>query len=174
MGLSYTEELVYEYFKHEIGENGKPKYVVAAKIPFRDELETGKKVKGWHDIDILAIGEKEICIVETKSFTGVKKREEFVFELINRFKSAEKFVREQDYAKGKEIRKILVADEIANKKIKEDLEKEGIETLELREIVRKLIELLKPRVRIMKRLGKEESNVTRTLIFLIRKKFLKE
>ncbi|MBS7636741.1 hypothetical protein KEJ37_05340 [Candidatus Bathyarchaeota archaeon] len=55
MGLSYTEELVSEYFRHLTDEEGRPLYMVSEHVHFQAE-ETKKGVKGWKDIDILAIG----------------------------------------------------------------------------------------------------------------------
>jgi hypothetical protein len=59
VGLSYTEELVSEYFRHLTDEDKRPKYMVSEHVHFQIE-EAKRGVKGWTDIDILAIGKDEI------------------------------------------------------------------------------------------------------------------
>lgn len=72
MSLSYTEELVAEYYKHLHDENYKPKYIVTTHQMFKAK-GTDKAVKGWRDIDVLAFGKKDILVIQTKSMANFKK-----------------------------------------------------------------------------------------------------
>ena len=67
MLLSFTEELVSEYCKHIVDNKGKPKYLVSEYIHYQMPKK-GVKVKGWHDIDVLAIGRQEMLIIQTKQY----------------------------------------------------------------------------------------------------------
>jgi len=58
MGLSYTKELVTEYFRHIMDKDGRPKYIVSEHAHFQPE-KAKKGVKGWTDIDILATGKED-------------------------------------------------------------------------------------------------------------------
>ena len=162
--LSYTEELTSEYFKHKLDNNGKLAYIVSEHVYYQGRKRTG--VRGWHDIDVLAIGNKEICIVQTKSYTGSEPKMQMLRHILGDFDNAETFVRVQTYAKGKKIRKILVVD-YTSEPIKNKFRVAGVEVFRLTEITDMLLQMLKNKLFKTSRLGKEESNVTRTLLFLL-------
>ena len=173
MGLSYTEELVSEYFKH-LMEGDKSKYVVSEKVKYR-----GPRGIGWSDIDVLAIGDKEVCIVETKHYVWTASKQKLLRKIIPSFKAAEKFVKGHVYAKKKKIRKIFVAT-YSTKPLERELQRHGIETYRLDELVKELLKILRKRIypkwpkKIRRGRGKEESNVTRTLLMLLEADFIKE
>lgn len=173
MGLSYTEELVSEYFKH-LMEGDRARYVVSEKVKYR-----GPKGIGWSDIDVLAIGDKEVYIVETKQYAFRASKKESIKQISDSLDAAESFVRKQYYAKDKRIKKFFVATETA-RPLEEELRRRGIESYRLDEIVKELLKILRKRIypkwpkRIRSGRGKEESNVTRTLLMLLEAGLIKE
>ncbi len=165
MGLSYTEELVSEYFRHLTDEKGKPLYMVSEHVHFQVE-ETKKAVKGWKDIDILALGKNEVCIIQTKSYAIFENTvEESIQSAEKYFNEAEKFVSQNYDIKGKRIRKIFIADFGLSKPFQKSLSAKGIEAKKLREIFIEYINILH-KLYPDYHLGKEENNVTRILMFL--------
>ncbi|MEM3617340.1 MAG: hypothetical protein QXJ31_05450 [Candidatus Bathyarchaeia archaeon] len=165
MGLSYTEELVSEYFRHLTDEEGRPLYMVSEHVHFQVE-ETKKGVKGWKDIDILAIGKNEICIIQTKSYAIFEKTvKESIDSAEEYFEEAEKFVAKQYDIKGKKIRKIFIADFGVSKTFQETLSAKGIEVKRLRDVFLEYLNILHKLYPDIYHLGKEENNVTRILMF---------
>jgi len=173
MSLTYTEELAVEYFKHILDNNGKLEYMVSFRVPFQIPKNTAKKVRGWSDIDVLAIGNEEICVVQTKSFTGTKRKELIINDISNFFKYADEYVENQNYGLNKNIRNIFIVD-YTTKSVIKSLEEKGIEVMLLKDIAIELIKILEKRLGEKQRVGKEESNVTRTLLFLIDHELFKE
>lgn len=166
MGLSYTEELVGEYFRHLMDEDGRPKYMVSEHVHFQPE-KAKKGVKGWTDIDILAIGKDEICIIQTKSFAVFKKTiEESIKSAKDYFDAAEKFVAKQYDIKEKKIRKIFIADFGLSETFQNRLSDYGVESKKLADIFKEYINNLHRLYPDIYHLGKEENNVTRILMFL--------
>ena len=159
MALSYTEEIVSEYFRHLTDGKGRPKYMVSEHVQFQE--------KGWKDIDILAIGKDEICIIQTKSDAAFKKTvDESIDSAKDYFREAEKFVAKQYDIKDKRIRKVFIADFGLSKTFQKSLPAYGIETKKLRDIFIEYINILHKLYPDIYHLGKEENNVTRILMFL--------
>jgi len=94
-------------------------------------------------------------------FENTKK--ESVQALQHFFQDAEKIVKQNYDVKGKNIRKIFVAEDMSVN-MKKELEKLGIEAEWLSEIIKKFMQLLYSKGRIS--LGKEENNLTRILLSL--------
>ena len=165
MVLSYTEELVSEYFKHIMDEERKPKYLVSEHVHYQTKGPTG-----WHDIDVLAISEDEVCIIQTKSYAIFENTvKESIEESVRLFKEQEQFVKKRYNVTGKTIKKIFIADVGLSKTFteSEDFKKAGIITEKLVVIVRKYLQILQNLYPDKYHVGKEENNVTRTLIFLL-------
>lgn len=166
MGLSYTEELVSEYFRHLTDDEHRPKYMVSEHVHFQVE-KAKKRVKGWTDIDILAIGKDEICIIQTKSFAVFKKTvDESIKSAKDYFDAAENFVAKQYDIKEKKIRKIFVADFGLSETFQNRLSDYGIESKKLADVFKEYINNLQKLYPDIYHLGKEENNVTRILMFL--------
>lgn len=166
MGLSYTEELVSEYYRHLADEEGRPKYMVSEHVHFKG-IKAKKGVKGWKDVDILAIGKKEICIIQTKSFAIFKKtKDDSLNSAKEYFQEAEKFVSQNYDVKDKEIRKIFIADLGLSKDFHDKLSDYGIESKKLAEVFMDYLNILHSLYPDTAHLGKEENNVTRILMFL--------
>jgi len=166
MGLSYTEELVSEYFKHITDDKGLPKYMVSEHVQYQN-LQASTQVKGWSDIDVLAIGADEICIIQTKSFAVFKPTvRESINSALDYFTNAEKFVKQRYPIKGKTIRKIFVADYGLSETFRNGLLPAGIETVKLRDVFKDYLNLLN-KMYPDYRVGKEENNLTRILIFML-------
>lgn len=171
MPLSFTEELVSEYYKHIVDNKGKPKYLVSEHIHYQMPRR-GVKVKGWRDIDVLAIGRREILVVQTKQYAVFEDtKKESIQALKDFFIDAEKIVKQNYDVKGKKIRKIFVAEDMSENMQKE-LKKLGIEAEWLEEIIKKFLQLLydkwEPEYKKTGKLslGKEENNLTRVLLSL--------
>lgn len=166
MGLSYTEELVSEYFRHLTDNERRPRYMVSEHVHFQTE-EAKKGVRGWKDIDILAIGKDEICIIQTKSFAIFKKtKKESIDSIKDYFKEAEKFVAKQYDIKDKKIRKIFIADLGLSEDFSNELGACGIESRKLSDVFIEFLNNLHSLYPDTAHLGKEENNVTRILMFL--------
>ena len=139
MGLSYTEELVSEYFKHLIDDKGIPKYMVSEHVQYQNP-QASTQVKGWSDIDVLAIGNDEICIIQTKSFAVFENTvKESINSALDYFKIAEKFVKQRYPIERKKIRKIFIADIGLSETFTKSLPPAGIETLKLKDIFRTIL-----------------------------------
>jgi hypothetical protein len=165
MGLSYTEELVSEYFKHLIDDEGKPIYTVSEHVHFK--AKGAKRVRGWRDIDILAVSRNEICIIQTKSYALFKRTKKESIEYIKEyFREAEEFIVSNYDVKGKKIRKIFIVDLGLNKTLIESLTAEGIEVRRLKDVFLEYLNILHKMYPDIYHLGKEENNVTRTLMFI--------
>lgn len=173
MALTYTEELVKEYFKH-LTEDGtrdsRSKYFISEHVLFRDKGAKG----GWRDIDVLAIGREEICIVQTKSFAIFKRdTKASIREAIRFFKQAERFVRQNYEVEGKKVKWVFVADVGLSQRFRRELEAQAyargkeIEIRSLKEVALKFFKLLRELYPdAPSQVGKEENNVTRILLFL--------
>jgi len=173
LNLSYTEELVAEYYKHLKDEDDKPRYIVTTHQMFKLK-HTKKPVKGWTDIDVLAFGKKDILIIQTKSMANFKQNwSQSKPAIISFFEEALDFVRNQYDVEGKTLRQILIAEVGLSKKNLRDLEQKCIEFRTLKSVTTEFLDILKKRNIKGKEKGvigaKEESNVTRILIFLIDK-----
>lgn len=171
MPLSFTEELVSEYYKHIVDNEGRPKYLVSEHIHYQMP-KRGVKVKGWHDIDVLAIGREEVLIIQTKQYaTFEDTKKESIQALQEFFKDAEKIVKQNYDVKDKKIRKIFVAEDMSTN-IKNEMEQLGIEADWLGEIIKKFMQLLydkwEPEYKKTGKIsfGKEENNLTRILLSL--------
>ncbi len=167
MGLSYTEELVSEYYRHIPATKGIPKYMVAKHVHYQDKKAT-THVKGWSDIDVLAISEDEICIIQTKSFAAFKNTvQESINSAIQYFRVAQTFVLERYDIKNKKIRKIFVADSGLSANFQSQLSREGIEPFKLKDIFVEYLRLLSKLYPDLYHVGKEENNLTRIMIFIL-------
>lgn len=173
MPLSYTEELVSEYYKHITNDTSHPKYVVSEKVKYK-----GPKGIGWSDIDVLAIGTDEICIVETKHYTYKQMKINIVKKLQKSLAAAERYIKTQPYSHGKKLKKVFVATYVSNPIII-GLQQKGIEVHRLRELVKGLLLILRTKIypnwplkKNKGGIGKEESNVTRCLILLLEEGFI--
>jgi hypothetical protein len=165
MGLSYTEELVSEYFKHLTDGKGRPLYTVSEHAHFQAEGSIG--VRGWRDIDVLAIGRNEICMIQTKSYAIFENTvKESIESAKEYFKEAESFIAKRYDIKGKKIRKIFIADLGLSKTFIESLSSEGIEVKRLKDVLLEYLNILHKLYPGIYRLGKEENNVTRILMLL--------
>jgi len=167
--LSYTEELTSECYKHR-EKNGKREFFVEERVPFQGEKS------GWRDIDILAIGNTEIHIVSTKSYGVYKRNTELsIADTVEFFADAENFVRQTYDVDSKIIKKVFVADAISNNMINR-MKNEGIdEVRRLEDVAIEFFQLLKNQHQEMPaKVGKEENNITRILLFLMYRKLVRQ
>jgi hypothetical protein len=95
--------------------------MVAENVHYQDPLAK-TQVKGWIDVDVLAIAKDEVCIIQTKAFAIFEKTvAESIVSTIEYFKSAQAFVSGRYDIKGKKIRLIFAADYGLSKNIKTGL-----------------------------------------------------
>jgi len=164
--LTYTEELVSEYFRHLMDDEGKPLYTVSEHVHFK--AKGSRRVKGWRDIDVLAISKNEICIIQTKSYAIFKRtRKESIEAIKEYFREAEKFIANKYDIKDKKIRKLFIADLGLSKTFIKSLSAEGIEIKKLKDIFLEYLNILHKLYPDIYHLGKEENNVTRIFMFII-------
>lgn len=171
MGLSFTEELVSEYYRHDLDRKGRPKYLVSEHVQYQMP-KRGVKVRGWHDIDILAIGQREIHIVQAKQYAVFENTtKESIISLGEYFKDAEKFVRQNYAAKNKKIRWVFVAESMS-KNMHRELNRKGIKADWVKNVIKRFLQTLYERWEPEYEktgnisIGKEESNLTRLLLSL--------
>jgi hypothetical protein len=175
--LSHTEEIVAEYLKYIKDGKGRLKYLVSERI----EIPTRKG--GHSDIDILAVGKKDVLIIQTKQYTWHGSKKVSTKKILQNFEISEKFVRQQNYSRGRRIRKILCY-EHGSKTIAKDLAKKGIKSIEIQWIMFNFLFRLGERMYGSGWLnkknkavdwegrGKVENNLVRTLIFLVEWEFI--
>jgi len=65
--LSWVEHVVEEYYKMK-------GYMISRRVKYKTPKPNGK-MSNWKDIDILAVNEDEVLVVECKSFLGVLRGE---------------------------------------------------------------------------------------------------
>ncbi len=161
MVVSYVEEIVSEYYRLK-------GYFISKDWKYRVPKEvTGKKVSGWKDIDVLAITDKEVLIIECKAFTGYRSSRETTKKLSEDFKQAERAIKNARLVGNKSIKKILVVDS-SIKKVERNLKKRGIEVYLLEELMRNFLKLLR-KVTTM-----QEHPMTRTLKYLVEHEFIQK
>lgn len=166
MAISYVEDIASEYYRLK-------GYLVSKDVHYQvPKAVSGKTAEGWKDIDVLALNEKEVLLVECKGFTGTMKADEMYKKLLNDFKSAEEYyVKKSALLSDKKIKKILVVD-YSTPKLDNMLVKGNIEIFHLNDLMKDFLRILKTRITTL-RMGKEEHPMTRTLLFLLAWGFLK-
>jgi hypothetical protein len=153
-------------------------YLVSQNIQFR--LPKGeRKVAGWSDIDVFALGPGESVIVSCKSGLGFKKSEEVAKDLARWFDNAFRFLQRSEkyrlWVQGTRVRKVVIVD-WSVPKAEKLLQEEGIEVKFYGDILEELIGLLKEEIdaRGKGRIGKEEDPLLRMLVAMITKGFISE
>lgn len=166
MTTGYVEQLALRYF-------GKKGYIVQPSVWFQlDKAKTGKKVGGWSDIDLVALSQQELVIIQCKAFFGVKKAEAVVQGLVVWFRQAESFLRKdpmwKPWLEGREIVKCMVVDHFV-KKAERLLSDQGIQILLYEDVLKELLLLLQ---KGKARKGKEDDAIIRLLVAMIDKGFV--
>jgi len=166
MSFGYVEELALRYFD-------KINYLTVPNIRFQLKKEwTGKKIQGWSDIDLLAINQNEIIIVQCKTFIGTKKSEIISEEIISWFNYVVKYItcdeKWSTWANKRNIKKYLIVDSTV-KCTEDNLKKNDIVIISYEKILIDLINLLKDG---KSRKGKEDDIIIRLLCSLIDKHLL--
>ncbi len=118
-----TSELIVERFYRL------KKWLVEKDVPILPQ--NGKRF--WSDLDILAVGD-EVHLVSCKDFLPSNKE---IDKVIKNLEDAEKYInQEYDYLKNKKFRKIYVYGGSGKKSI-EKARENGIETIDLKELLAK-------------------------------------
>ncbi|UBM61551.1 hypothetical protein LA303_09000 [Candidatus Sulfidibacterium hydrothermale] len=122
MKYSNSELIVERYYRLR-------KWLVEKDVPILPQ--NGKRF--WGDLDILAVGD-EVHIISCKDFLPSNKE---IDRVIKNLENAEIFIRkEYNYLKNKKFKKIYVYGGSGKKSI-EKAHKNGIETIELKELLAK-------------------------------------
>lgn len=171
--LSHTEEIVGEYLKYLKDKKGRLKYIISERV------KVPTKKGGHSDIDILAVGDKDVLIIQTKQYMWSGSKKESLKKIIDNLRISENFVRKQYYRKNRQIIKILCY-EYGSKTLVKELERKDVKTIELQWPMINFLCRLGERMYGAKDWwkkdsksckwegrGKEENNLVRTLIFLI-------
>lgn len=166
MSLGYVEELASRYYL-------KRGYLVIPNTRFQlDKAKTGKKVSGWSDIDLLAISQSEVLIIQCKSFLGTKRASAIARDIIDWFDYALNYLKKDEtwsvWLSGRETKRILVVDCSVSKA--EDILKQNDIEIHLYDDLLK--ELLQKLVSGDWRKGKEDDGVIRLLCAMIDKKLI--
>ena len=176
MSANFVEELVGEYYKAK-------GYLVNVNywFPFtstRTRKQNGKQqeyqARSWSDIDVLAIGEKELLVIQVKAIINEPKAADKISDF---FKKTEKFLKEgkapgmEDsidwWTKGKKIKNIVVYEFYSPPKYINQLKTAGIDVYLFSEFFEKIIK------NSDKREGfKEENAPMRMIHFLNHNKYL--
>jgi hypothetical protein len=170
MSANFVEELVAEYYRIK-GYMIAPNYwfpVETTRYRTQRGMQQEYTARSWSDIDVLAIGEKEILLIQIKCIVNenktVKKIETF-------FENAMAFIESglapdnessiQWWRKGKKIRKILVYEFSSTPSYIELLKGSGIETYLFGDYFDGLVEYVENRSGF-----KEENALLRMIHFL--------
>jgi len=168
MAISYVEDIVSEFYE----EQG---YFVGRDVQYQvPKEESGKKVSGWKDIDVLAINENDVLIIECKAFTGNMTADKMAKKLSSDYASAEKSVKEKykSLIENKQIKKIFVVDYTPAEELKIELDKKGVKVYLLNELMKDFLKLLHKKYPNGKTGGSKR--LTRTLIYLLHSEFFKD
>lgn len=163
MTFGYVEELTLRYFE-------KKDYLVFPNIRFQLKKERTKKtVAGWSDIDMIALSQDEMIIVQCKSFLGTDKAERVAQNIMEWFGNAKHFLEGdktwKDWCKGRTIKQYLVVDGTI-KKVETLLKSQNI-NIEIFYYETLLIELLNMLKSGKARKGKEDDVIIRLLCAMI-------
>jgi len=159
MPISYVEEIASEYYRLK-------GYFIQRDYTYRKQTKNVGKPTGWKDIDIIAINDKEVLVIECKSQVREKNKARHI---INSMLSACKEVSKMPIVKkrGLGIKKILVVDKsgyyYSVKKHLQTIEGAGFKIIDLIDLAKDIIKILNERTT----LGKEENTATRTIKALI-------
>lgn len=135
MSKGYVEELALRYYQKE-------GFLVTQNIPFQlDKKKTGLRVSGWSDIDLLAVNQEKMLIIQCKSFLGTGKAEKVADHLEKWFSYAENYIREDPnwnvWLKGRTLCNIIVVD-CRTPKTEKLMKDKGILIVRYSEIVKEL------------------------------------
>ena len=159
--MSYVEHIVGEYYK-KLG------YFISSRVKYFS------RKWGWKDIDLLAVNENEVLIIECKG--GAKNHSEMAKKIIEDIVEINKYIDEKmPLAKGKKRRNLLVvAFTLSPKTVEHELHSRGVDVLYLQNVIKNFLKLLEKEMKESKKIGKEEDFVTRTLKQLIIYKWIKD
>ena len=163
MPLSLAEEVVDIYFQ-------KKGYFTIRNLSYLAK-RSSKRQAGYFDIDVLAIGQKEIVIVSCKR--GLKKNGESLE--LEKFDMAENYLKTDEkwkaYHKNRHIEKMYVAEYITKRTRNNFLGK--VSVVGLKELLISLIDLLEKEMGPKKLDGAETRVLPRILKFMIKHKLVK-
>ena len=178
MGLNWLEDIVAQLYKLK-------GYIVLQNEDLPMPIKDYRTVRGYSDIDVLAIKGNKVLHIECQSWWSPSpKEEEKVFrKLKDRFNQAETVIFEKYTFLNKnkfKVTNIFVVGGKPNRPRKGGLwdrleqfgRKNGIQLVDVNTIIKEVIEILKQRYPRKERIGREEG-VIRFLLHLIHNGFIK-
>ena len=149
---SWIEEIVARYYQ-KLGF-----FVIVDYSFFIPREVSGRKVGGWTDIDVLAYNGEELHIVQCKPFLGKSKAEKEAEKILQWFNIAENHIKNdpriKTIASQHKIVKRVVLQTPQPKRAIKILKENKIEVITLKELIIKLIEIIKKEVEEYRREGK--------------------
>jgi len=137
--MSYVEHLAEEYLK-------KKGYLVTSRIRYQVPKGVSKKtVSGWHDVDLVAVNDKEALIIECRSYYREERVKDEAIKVKNNFTWANKYaLKKMPLLRNKKKRWIYLADYLSPT-LRNLLQKKGIEAVELKTWLIDFLKMLKKR-----------------------------
>ena len=170
MSANFVEELVTEYYKLR-------GYLVTSNYWFpvvteRERSQRGKEQKysarSWSDMDVIAVGEKEVIIVQVKAIVNEKRVVEKVksfFVHATQFLESGKAPDQNSsiswWMKGRKIKKVLVYEYYSSPSYLNELKRSGIEVWHFNTYFDEIIEYISSKNGV-----KEENPLMRMLHYL--------
>ncbi|MQY59071.1 MAG: hypothetical protein GH144_05620 [Clostridia bacterium] len=174
MVLNHIEVLTGKWLNYE-------GYFTQNRVPFwLPKEKTGKRQSQWSDMDILAVKENEVKIVECKAFLGVAPREIVIKRIKERFEIGSEYIlKSYPWLKDKKMSFLLIAEAPRNLESYKSLLGDNIELKHFREVIEKVLSHLRTKSPPDKYKGtisygiKEEENMCRLLLTLLAYGFIK-
>lgn len=167
---NFVEELVAEYFKTK-------GYFVMTNYWFpiisqRNRTQRGKAqtftAQSWSDIDVIAMNNSELLLIQVKAIINEKKVAENVVEYFNRVdsflktkQSSEELLQIKWWLNGRKLKKILVYENYSAPKYLQIISNSNIVVIEFIEYYKELLNHIKNR-----KGAKEENSTMRFIHFL--------
>ena len=149
---SWIEEIVARYYQ-KLGF-----FVIMDYKFFIPREVSGKKVGGWSDMDVLEYNGEKLHVVQCRLFLGMKKAENIVEDILLWFEIAVDHVKDdpkiKDFIKYSRIIRRIVVQTPQPKKAIEMLRSQGIEVVQLKEVIKELIDFIKKEIEEYRREGR--------------------
>ena len=175
MVLNHIEVLTGKWLNYE-------GYFTQNRVPFwLPKEKTGKRQSQWSDMDILAVKENEVKIVECKAFLGVAPKEIVIKKIKERFEiGSEQMIKSYPWLKNKNKSFLVVAEAPRNlESYRTLLRDDGIRLKSFKDIIEGVLSHLRKKLPPDKYKGmigygiKEEENMCRLLLSLLSYRFIK-
>jgi len=176
MAENFIEDLMYEYYKMQgyfVMQNYWFDFCSIRKRKQRGKLQE-YKAKSWSDIDILAINDSELNVIQVKAIINDKKTSEDILEYFDRVKEylGKNIALDNKssiawWTKNRKIRYIVVYEYYSPPSYIEILKEKGIEVIEFKDKYKDIKDYIDNKIG-----SKEEKSIVRFMHFLKQNKGL--